>query len=152
MQHTTPWGKILDLLQTTQETDALSKNKRQSPARQNDDFGRNFTYLLPIFHLFSAYGTPFAVFPHTCLQNLPISIYFPPIFCLKWYPINVINEAHGTHLLFFRPHVYGLCLFSTYIPQIFHLTFSPYSAGPVLPGWTFAVRGSLFYEPLKGEG
>ena len=50
-------------------------------------------FIFIIFHLFSAYGTPSAVFPPTCLWNLPISIYFPPISCLKWYPILVINSS-----------------------------------------------------------
>ena len=59
---------------------------------------------------------------------LPIFIYFPPIFRLKWYPI-----------LFFCSHVYGFCLFSAHFPPIFCLTFCPYSAGPVLPGIAMAV-------------
>ena len=69
--------------------------------------------ILPIFRLFSAYGTPSAVFPHTCLRNLPISAYFPP----KMVPHPCYKLKHGTHLLFFRPHVYGFCR----IPLIFRL-------------------------------
>ena len=91
--------------------------------------------ILPIFCSFSAYGTPSAVFKPTCLQNSPISIYFPSIFRLKWYPSLLYKLKHGTHLLFFRPHVYGFCLFSAHFPPIFCLTFCPYFAGPVLPGF-----------------
>ena len=51
------------------------------------------------FHLFSTYFLPMV--PHPCYK-------------LK----------HGTHLLFFRPHVYSFCLFSTYflpnLQPIFH--------------------------------
>ena len=50
----------------------LSLFFRTFQGRQSADFGRNFS----IFHLFSAYGTPSAVFPHTSLRNSPISAYF----------------------------------------------------------------------------
>ena len=67
---------------------------------------------------------------------------FPSIFRLKWYPILVINSSmermKSKHLLFFRPHVYGFFtifhLYSAHFPPIFRLTFSPYSASPVLLG------------------
>ena len=43
--------------------------------------------------------------------------YFPP----KMAPHPCYKLKHGTHLLFFHPHVYGFCLFSAYIPLIFRL-------------------------------
>ena len=54
----------------------------------------------PIFRSFSAYFPPMVshlpfLSPHVygiCLFP-PISVYFPPIFCLKWYPILVINSS-----------------------------------------------------------
>ena len=121
------------------------ENEAPCPARQNGDFERIFTY----FRLFSTYGTPSAVFPQTCLRNSPIFVYFPPIFCLKWYPHPCYKLKHGTHLLFSRPHVYGFCLFSTYIPLIFRLTFSPYPAGPVLPGVRAYAHDAS--NPCKGS-
>ena len=104
---------------------------------QNGDFGRNFVYFPLIFSLFSAYGTPSDVFKPICLWNSLISAYFH-LFSVYFLPIMVPHPCyklkHGTHLLFFCPHVYGFCLFSTHFPPISRLTFCPYSAGPVLPG------------------
>ena len=91
--------------------------KKDNPARQMAILGE----ISIIFRLFSAYGTPSAIFPHTCLRNSPISVYFPPIFHRKWYPHHCYKLKHLTHLLFFRQHVYGFCLFSAYIPLIFRL-------------------------------
>ena len=87
------------------------------------------TYFTLIFHLFSAYvpHPPF-FYPHVYRICL-----FLPIFCLKWYPILVINSS-----------MVPICCFSVYIftdsvyfppcsnhfPPIFHLTFCPFS--PVL--------------------
>ena len=79
---------------------------------------------LPIFHSFSAYGNPSAIFPPTYLQNSPISAYFhlfSAYFLPKMVPHPCYKLKHGTHLLSFRPHVYGFCLFSAYIPLIFRL-------------------------------
>ena len=78
------------------------------PARQNGDFGQNFAYFPLIFCLFSAYGTPSAVFKPTCLRNLPIFVYFR-LFS-AYFPPKMV--PHPTHLLFFRSHVYGFRLFS----------------------------------------
>ena len=96
---------------------AISLPRHGCPARQNGDLGE----ISPIFRLFSAYGTPSAVFPHTCLRNSPISAYFLPIFSLKWYPILVINSS-----------MEPICCFSTYMftvsayfPPIFR-SFSAY--------------------------
>ena len=97
--------------------------------RQNGDFERN----LPIFHSFLAHFRPMVPHlpffgPHAygiCLFP-PISVYFPPILYLKWYPILVINSSMEP-IWCFSP----ACL---RILPIFHLTFCPYSAGPVLPG------------------
>ena len=109
-----------------------------NPARQNGDFGRNFAYFLLIFCQFSPYGTPSSIFRPTCLicLFLPISFYFLPIFCLKWYPILVINSSMGP-ICCFSAHMLTLsffCLYSAHFLPIFRLTFFPYSAGPVLPG------------------
>ena len=106
-----------------------------SAARQDGDFGRNFAYFTLIFCLFSAYGTPSAVSPPTCLRNSPISAYFhlfPAYFPPKMEPPSCYKLKHGTHLLFFHLHVYGFCLcsFFTYFPP----SFLPIFAGPVLPG------------------
>ena len=96
---------------------------KQNPARQNGDFGWNFTYFLLIFRLFSAYGTPSAVFKPTCLWNSPISAYFrlfSAYFPPKWYPILAINwsiccfSAHMfTVFAYFRPIFRS---FSAYFP------------------------------------
>ena len=63
---------------------------------------------------------------------------FPPIFRLKWYPILVINSQAWNPFAVFPPtclHFLPIfCPYSTHFPPIFRLTFSPYSAGPVLPG------------------
>ena len=78
----------------------------------------------PIFHLFSAFGTLSTIFLPTCLQNLPISVYFrlfSAYFPLKIVPHPCYKFKHGTHLLCFSPHVYGFCIFSAYILLIFHL-------------------------------
>ena len=104
---------VVVLAMSTNEQDTW----RSFPARQNGDFGRNLAYFLLIFRLFSSYGTPSIIFPPTCLQNSPISSYFPP----KMVPHPCYKLKHGTHLLFFRPHVYRFYLFSAYIPLIFCL-------------------------------
>ena len=75
-------------------------------------------------HLFSAYGTPSAIFPPTCLRKLPISANFLP----KMVPRSYYKLKHNTHLLFFCPHVYRFCLFSTYIRS-----FSAYFPPHLLP-------------------
>ena len=54
-----------------------------------------------------------------------ISIYILPIFCLKWYPILVINWSMEP-ICCFSAHMFTV---SAYFPPIFRLTFSPYSAG-----------------------
>ena len=109
---------------------------KQIPARQNCDFGWNVAYFPLIFRLFSAYGTPSAVFKPTYLWNSPISLYFPPIFCLKWYPILVINSRMEPICCFSPTCLWILPfrLFSAHFLPIFHLTICPYSASPVLPG------------------
>ena len=99
-----------------------------SPARQKGNFGRNFAYFLLIFHLFYAYGTSSAVFKLTCLRNLPISIYFPPIFCLKWYPILVINSSMEP-ICCFSAHMFTD---SAYFPPIFY-SFSAHFPPNILP-------------------
>ena len=100
----------------------------------------------PIFHRFSAYGTPSAVFPPTCLRITPISTYFRlfsayfclfftyflPIFCL-WYPILIINSSM-LPICRFSAHMFTD---SAYFLLIFRLKFHPFSAGPVLPGSTY---------------
>ena len=84
-----------------------------------------FRLFPPILRLFSAYFHLFFA-------------YFPPVVPHPYYKLK-----HVTHLLFFRPHVYGcylLCLFSAHFPPIFRLKFCLFSAGPVLPGTSkFAV-------------
>ena len=80
------------------------------------------------FHLFSPYFLP--IVPHPlffrthvygiCLF-LPISVYFPPIFCLKWYPILVINSSMEP-ICCFSAHMF---MVSAYFPPIFH-SFSTY--------------------------
>ena len=77
-------------------------------------------YIPPIFHLwypircFSAHM--FTEFAYFCL--------FPSIFCLKWYPILVINTSMEPICCFPPTYVYGVCLFSTYfqpnLQPIFH--------------------------------
>ena len=91
------------------------------PARQSGNFGWNFTYFPLIFHLFSAYGTPSAVFKPTCLRNSPISAYFPP----KWYPIHVINWS----ICCFSAHMFTVF---AYFPPIFR-SFSAYFPPDLLP-------------------
>ena len=56
--------------------------------------------ILPIFRLFSAYFLPMVPHPtflsphvYRIHLSLPISIYFLPIFLLKWYPILAINSS-----------------------------------------------------------
>ena len=78
------------------------------------------------FRLFSAhFPLIFCLwYPICCFSshmNSPISTYFPPIFCLKWYPILVINSS-----------IVPICCFSAhmfmdfaYFPPIFH-SFSAY--------------------------
>ena len=131
----------------------ISTRHNSFPARQNSDSGRNFTYFLLIFRLFSAYGTPSAVFKPRCLLNSPISTYFclfsayfPPIFHLKWYPILVINSSMEP-ICCFSTHMF---LDSAYFPLIFRLTcpFCPYSAGPVLPGYRIHRRIFLIFINL----
>ena len=91
----------------TTKFNGVTQDRICNPARQSGDFGRNFAYFLVIFRLFSAYGTPSAVFsPHVygiCLFP-PISVSFLPIFRLKWYPILVINSS-----------MEPICCFSTHM-------------------------------------
>ena len=85
------------------------------------------------FHLFSAYGTPSAIFPPICLWNLPISAYFLP----KMVPHPCYKLKHGPICCFSTHKIMDsafFCLFSAHFLPIFCLTFCPYSAGPVLPG------------------
>ena len=77
---------------------------------------------------------PHPLFFRTHVYGIRLFPSFSTYFLPKMVPHPCYKLKHGTHLLFFRPHVCGFCLFSTYIPLIFRLTFSPYSAGPVLPG------------------
>ena len=79
-------------------------------------FSADFPLMVPHLPSFCWLDYRFCLF-------LPISTNFPPIFHLKWYPILVINSSMVPHLPFFRPHVYGFRLFSTYIRS--------FSAGPV---------------------
>ena len=51
----------------------------------------------------------------------PISVYFPPIFHLKWYPIRVINSSVEP-ICCFSAHMFTV---SAYFPPIF-LSFSAY--------------------------
>ena len=93
--------------------------------------------ILPIFRSLSAYfphmvpHLPF-LSPHVYGIRLFLSIYvyFPPIFCLKWYPILAINSSMEP-ICCFSAHMFTD---SAYFLLIFHLTFCPYSAGPVLLG------------------
>ena len=58
------------------------------------------------------------------IRNSPISAHFrlfSAYFPAKMVPHPCYKLKHGTQLRFFRPHVYGFCLFSTYIPLIFRL-------------------------------
>ena len=70
------------------ETFSLQTKADVFPARQNGDYGRNFTYFRLIFRQFSADGTPSAIFPPTCLRIPPIfricSAHFPPTFRLTF--------------------------------------------------------------------
>ena len=88
------------------------------------NFSPIFCLWYPIRHFMDVYGNRLLT---------PISTYFMP----KMVPHLCYKLKHSTHFLFFRPHVYGFCLFSAYIPLISHLTFCPFSACPVLPGNDF---------------
>ena len=112
------------------------------PARQNGDFGWNFTYFPLIFRRFFCQWYPISPFfcPHVYgfYLFLPISIDFPPIFCLKWYPILAINSSMVPPSAIFLPTCLWIppifCLCSAHFLPIFHLTFCSFSAGPVLQG------------------
>ena len=93
--------------------------------------GKIFTYFPLIFRRFSAYGTPSAVFPPTCLWIAPSSAYFRlffayflPIFRL-WYPILIINSSM-LPICRFSAHMFTdsayFRLFSAYFPPIFRLS------------------------------
>ena len=73
--------------------------------------------ILPILCSFSAYGTPSAIFKPTCLWNLPFSLLFLPIFCLKRYPILVIN-SNMEPICYFSARMFTD---SAYFPPIFYL-------------------------------
>ena len=99
-----------------------------NPARQNGDFGRNFSYFPLIFHLFSTYGTPSAVFKPKCLWNSPISAYFhlfSAYFLPIWYHIFVINWS----ICCFSAHMFTVF---AYFPPIFR-SFSAYFLPDLLP-------------------
>ena len=62
------------------------------PARQNGDFGRNFTYFPLIFR----WWYPIRRFSAHMFTDSSYFHLFPPFFHLKWYPILVMNSKHGT--------------------------------------------------------
>ena len=97
--------------------------------RQDSEEQRFCCGILPTFRRFSADGIPSPVFfnPHVyrfCLF-LPISVDFPPIFCLKWYPHPCYKLKHGTPSPVFPttclqiPPIFCPCMFcsfSAYFP------------------------------------
>ena len=93
--------------------------------------------ILPIFRLwypicrFSAHM--FMEFAHFCL--------FLPIFCLKWYPILVINSSMIT-ICHFSAHMFtDSTYFLPNLPPIF--------AGPALPGIGHVCQVLLYTFKLK---
>ena len=122
------------------------------PARQTAILGE----ILSIFRSFYPYFLPMVPHPpflsplygtfknfwkriFACLRNLPISAYFhlfSAYFPPKMVPHPCCKLKHGTHLLFFCPHVYGFCLFSANFLPIFRLTFRPYCR---VAGWMIIV-------------
>ena len=82
-------------------------------------------------HMFTEFAY-FPLFPS-------ISAYFLP----EMVPHPCYKLKHGTQLLFFRPHVYGFCLFSAYIPLIFRL-FPPNLKAHIPP--VLSCRGFLLLQ------
>ena len=93
------------------------------PMVPHSPFFRTHVYGLRLFLPISAYFPPiFCLFPpifHLC------SAYFPPVVPHPYYKLK-----HVTHLLIFHPHVYGFRLFSAHFP--------PKIPPTVLPGAAFS--------------
>ena len=97
--------------------------------------GKTKRRFLVKFCLFSAYFPPMVphltfLRPHVyriCLFP-PISAHFLYIFCLKWYPILVIN-SNMVPICYFSAHIFTDC---AYFPPMFH-SFSAYFPPNLLP-------------------
>ena len=108
------------------------------PARH---FGWNFTYSLPIFCLWY----PIRHFStHMFMQFAYFHLFpsiFSPIFCLKWYPILVINSSMVPICCFFT-HMF---MDSAYFPPIF-CSFSAYFPPNLLPIFPRSCLSGCFNE------
>ena len=101
-------------------------------------FSANFLHMVP-------HGVPF-FHPHVYELNL-----FLPIFCLKWYPILVINSSM-VPICCFSAHMFTdsayfpsmFHSFSAYFLPIFRLTFRPF-----LPVLSSISRGTKMLNILK---
>ena len=98
---------------------STSPDGSRYPARQNGDFGRNFSYFLLIFclwypicrssaHMFMEFAY-FCIFPSIYFRLFPPKMVSHPCYKLKY----------GIHLLFFRPHVYLSTFFVMKVSKFF---------------------------------
>ena len=115
-------------------THSVSLSLSPPPGKTKRRFWAKFrpfsAHFPPIFRLWY----PICHFSDHMFMEFAYFYLFPSIFRLKWYPHPCYKLKHGTHLLFFHPHVYGFCLFSAYIPLIFCLTFCPFLRRSFLAG------------------
>ena len=110
------------------------------PARQNGDFGQNFTYFPLIFHLFSAYGTPSAhMFTDYAYFHLFFT-YFPPVVPHPYYKLK-----HMLPICRFSAHMFTDFAYFPLISAYFLPKIPPIFRPSCLAGYLFS-SWEIFYN------